>query len=314
MTAAAKPTLASKIWSTKHNRNAEEEQPTHKLQSGIQPLDDALDGGLEFGAIHLLTSTPDTYPQDLLLHFLSSHLLSSPNCHATVIDSTLSFDVRRLHRILQQTLQKTTQQTGPSAIRILEQLKISKVFDDIGLTEAVTEFREAIEADRQVATAPAPPPPPQRIIQDSEDEDEDEEEKEEPPPPRTLLLIDSISHPLTPTLKTNHAQAQTQLSTLLSTLRHLTRTHDLCALVCSAANPAPAAADSPSQFRSCRARPALGHGVGYLVDTHLLLHRVPDADAGAADGRGTRGVVVEVVQDRGAGRIGRWVACGWGVD
>lgn len=75
--------------------------------------------------------------------------------------------------------------------------------------------------------------------------------------------------------------------------------------------------EAPSAFSSIVSKPALGKSLGYLVDVHLFVNRIPRAQkdvraayaegrAGEVDRRRVEWVnVVEVLQDREGDRTGR---------
>lgn len=252
--------------------------------------------------------------------------------------------------------QCNTEAAREKAVAVLRRVRIMKAFDFVGLTECVAELREHLE-DRTADAPPGSPPLvqqqqqpklPRGTVGDSEDEDEVLDSPSPPNPPRTgqptpaavlqaeqtstLLVIDSITHVTAPLLKKSNTQGQALLTSFMRSLANLTRAHRLCTLVHNAASsytPAPgtsnsgnaavAAEDRPSIFSSCMLRPALGRSFAYLLDVHLLLHRVPleAEDAKAvygthASGRpaGQRKVVsvLEVLADRQGSRLGRWAA------
>jgi hypothetical protein len=114
--------------------------------------------------IHILT-TPE-----LALGALASHLLALPNANAAVVDTTGTFDVLGLHdliasRIRRQKRIAETRRTAnaaslePDQLRsnepeiecrdageALDRVKIMRVFDFVGVVEALGEVREEVEA------------------------------------------------------------------------------------------------------------------------------------------------------------------------
>ena len=350
MAIAAMPILASALWTshvkTRDNSRADRPHKRPRLSTGLCELDTALDGGLDYGHTTCVTAEADSDAQDLTLHLVAAHLLSHEGASATVIYSTLSFDVVKLHTHLAASCRNEVegQDAAAEAVAMLDRVKIIKVFDFVGLTEGVAEIRADFEGERD---APAgPPPPPQKIvipkgtIGDSEDEGEDEMLDDAPsaddrpnlpkmPPPsgpndpRHLLVIDNIAHLASPLLKNNRSQGQALLTSFMRSLSHLTRTYDLCTVVLNNAISYRQSSreETPSIFSSCTLRPALGKAFASLLDLHLLVHRVPKTagDArmifGGGGGGGQRTdrapemvSVVEVLQDRAGGRVGRWAA------
>jgi RecA/RadA recombinase len=317
MAAPAEPILASNIWSSLHNvpsENIERPAKRTKISSGATAIDNALDGGFDIGSVNCITSEPNHGANDFVHGLLVTHLLSAPNASATVIDSTHSFDLRRLYKTIE-----ASSQNRQEALNILDRLKIMKIFDYVGLAEALSELRESME---ERATPPNPAlKAPKATIPDSQ-EDEEEAALHSPSPVQdhppeeiespSLLIIDSISHVFAPLIKNNYAQGQALLASLMRSLNHLTRMQSLCTLVLSTAltNKPNADQETLSIFRSCTIRPVLGHGLGYLLDLHLYLHRLPRRSAdphSSYHSKSTEMVsVLEVVQDRYAGRFGRW--------
>jgi hypothetical protein len=136
-------------------------------------------------------------------------LLTSPTSLAAIIDTTGNLDVLRIYSLLITCLRKSehllrTQQAPihtsnlsaeDVAAKVLERVKIMRVFDFEGVVEAVAEVREGLEGlaveskdeqpkahDEETAqeTEPLPVPVPvprKTVIPDSEDEDEDDEEE-----------------------------------------------------------------------------------------------------------------------------------------
>ncbi|KAF2773111.1 hypothetical protein EJ03DRAFT_306169 [Teratosphaeria nubilosa] len=345
MAAAAEPILASTL-STSHALQREKDDVTGPLQkrrrvgTSLASIDSALSGGLDYGQISCISSPPEAGASDLVLAILVSHLLSGPDATATVVDSTLAFGVRRLHGILVQRVQ-TQGDDVAGVMKALDRLKIMKVFDFIGMTEAVSEVRDELEEDRpraQARTNAAPPVqlPPKGTISDSEGDEEkldsvtppqasaQSASEHEPTKPRsTMLVINSISHLTLPLLKNNHSQAHSLLTSFLRSIGHLTIAHNMCTLLVNGMQfhgaSQLAKGDPPSIFSTCTLRPALGQNLGHLYDLHLLVHEVPRTvegarriyGGGAAPRRGQQvesGSVVEVLQDRYDGRVGRWSA------
>ncbi|KAK5125325.1 hypothetical protein LTR85_000434 [Meristemomyces frigidus] len=351
MASAAQPTLASTIWSSHLSSHEGAEPPAkrRKLATNLHDTDSALEGGLDYGSITCISAEADSGAREFTLAVIASHLLAETDAVATVIDSTLSFDIRRLHQRLVEALQSRGEVDGQGkGMEALGRLKIMKVFDFIGLTESLTEFREDVEGGRGVAAVQpsqrASPTGPKGTIGDSEDEGEEMLDDAPSPSPRQqpaqkapdapkdvkescgLLIIENITQLAAPLLKNNHAQGQALLTSFMRSLSHLTRANNLCTLLLNNTTTyAQAKEESPSIFSSCAARPALGKTFQYALDVHLLLHVVPKtaADARAVYGgdqhkrqrqRAEMVSVVEVLQDRRWGRVGRWAPFAVDVD
>lgn len=185
---------------------------------------------------------------------------------------------------------------------------------------------------------------------DSEDEDEEEmldaptpTSKTVPPSlkdahshtdaddhPSHLLIIDNITYVTSPILKNSHVQGQALLTTFMRSLAHITRSHNVCTIIHNTAitysktsagnnnNNSTTAEPTPSIFASCALRPALGKTFLYLLDLHLLLHRLPISAAAAKAVYAAHGSiptpenklasVLEVMHDSYGDRVGRWSA------
>jgi hypothetical protein len=189
-------------------------------------------------------------------------LLTSPTSLAAIIDTTGNLDVLRIYSLLITCLRKSehllrTQQapihtsnlsTEDVAAKVLERVKIMRVFDFEGVVEAVAEVREGLEGlaveskdeqpkahDEEAAqeTEPLPVPvhvPRKTVIPDSEDEDEDDEEEEmlldhPAAAPVSKLLPEAeaeISRPKTPETKQDKEEGEGKVSFLsIDNLAHV---------------------------------------------------------------------------------------------
>jgi hypothetical protein len=151
-----------------------------------------------------------------------TYILSSKNQDAAIIDTTGTFDVIRLH----QSIIKRLQRIGfPGDVevegeRLLEKVRIVRVFDLFGIIEAVDEIREAYGTRRQ----PQSPRSARKairsrlgVVPDSEDEDEDElpeietnqsDQKELAAAKVGFVMIDNLASVMSPMLKTNHVHGK----------------------------------------------------------------------------------------------------------
>lgn len=346
---AVEPILACSLW-TRDETLASLEPPAkkRKLAIGCAQIDESLGGGFDYGLISCISSEVESGAKDLSYSLIATHLLLSSKCEATIVDTTNSFDVRRLHKRLMSALQerKNGEDVKTGAMQILERVRIMKAFDFVGMTECVAELRESLEARKQDEVQPEPESDlrepkaavPRGTVGDSEDEDDmlDDAEPvslEKPPPPtrseeklpddrpQHLLVIDNITYVASPIIKNSHVQGQALLATFMRSLAHLTRAHDICTLLHNAVmtyQPKSITEPTPSIFSSCTLRPALGKLFAYLLDMHLLLHRVPLTAADAKSVYAAHSAipksserlasVLEVLQDRHSGRVGHWSA------
>lgn len=321
---------------------AQQQQQQHKnnmMHTGSKAIDEIFagcnsnGGGGEFGLLHYITTSRTEEEEensrrgggggarDLSLAILAAHLLRAPDSTAMVIEWTLSsassLDVRRLQRILQvsDSSRGDGEGGGGASERIMEvlgRLNISKVFDAVGLDEALVELGGTLDAAREqqeierrqqqqsvrskgsntvAAAAAAQDGNRTATIGDSEEDDDGEDleeeenpEKEKPKqaplstasksPPATLLLINSISQILTPIIRNSYIQGQALLTSLMRSIADLTKRHQLFTIVLGEAGFRSVAEDETlSAFKSCVMKPAVGYGIGFLVDVHFYLHR-----------------------------------------
>ncbi|KAF2200117.1 hypothetical protein GQ43DRAFT_441887 [Delitschia confertaspora ATCC 74209] len=178
------------------------------LRTGIKSVDDALGGafGREEGAVVGISGERGVGKTGLSLSLVTSLLLhppSSASC-AAIIDTTGNFDVFRIYTFLLLRLQSDAEllnqlrkgeemeSVEDVAAKVLERVKIMRVFDFEGLMEAVEEVREELNGGskskniHQEATIIATPvqeedepkvvkPTRKEVIGDSEDEDDDDD-------------------------------------------------------------------------------------------------------------------------------------------
>ncbi|OCK76699.1 hypothetical protein K432DRAFT_396221 [Lepidopterella palustris CBS 459.81] len=261
-------------------------------------VDGELDGGIMEGkgGVCCVSGEKGVGKTGLALAFLTSHLLANPTSHAAIIDTTGSFDVVRLYQTiitrlredvtLRQVQRLTSGAEQPdregselereySAAKVLDRVKIMRVFDFVGVSEAVGEVKEELERTvRELERVHLPPRaavvPGNREreeVADSEDDEDDEDMlfegssrllglaipttlgktrlavrdhtpnqvMEEPGGKTSMIIIDNITHVLNPLLKSNYVQAHAVLTTFLRTLTRLTHTHTLTTILINAA-------------------------------------------------------------------------------
>lgn len=229
-----------------------------------------------------------------------------------------------------------------------------RVFDFEGMLEGITELREELEARaRSTESVPDLAPEedlkvPKATIADSQASETEEMLLDVSPPATTtidspqippdelhtqpqavteseqpshnLLMIHTLTAPLSPLLTSNYAQGQTLLTSSLRSLSHLTSTHNLLTLLLNTTvTYRNDSVEGVSVFDGIKAQPALGKTLGYCVDVSLLVSKVPrsvsdarTAFAGSQVGtqerrKGVKWVsVVEVLGDRYEDRVGRF--------
>ena len=328
MTTLAEPILASALWVPGQTAQYDAaEELKRKPSSGCPSIDKAFGGAFQYGRVCCLSAEANSGCRELCIAYAVSHLLSSQDATATIIDTMLSFDVRRFHRTL---LSRVGEQIAMAA---LERLKIMKVFDFEGLTDSISELRNTLEGqpgetglDGKSVTAP------RGTIGDSEDEDEMLDSPSPPPVMREamqknsdkegsspqLLLIDSISHVVAPIMRNRYVEGQALLISFMRALTHLTTANQLLTILSNDAIPkANVNEESPSVFTSCTVRPALGRSFEHMLDTHLLVHRASSKPLSIQQDHNSpqakqpieekTAAVVEVLHDRQGGAFGRWV-------
>jgi flavin-binding protein dodecin len=331
--AAVRPQLASVIWAAESKSNSTnhvvDQNDITKISMSANSVNAILDGGFAYGQLHCITSAADLDNGDLINKVIVPHLLSSRDATATIIDSTLGFDVRRLFKVLTVSMGATAaaEEAQQKAMQILGRVKIMKVFDFAGLVEAVEEWKVTISARDNTTSLLAVDKAPRGTIQDSDDEDEVEvlEPPQQPGRKDTLqhhqvdlIIIRDMSQVISPLLRSNYTHGQAQLDSIMKSLGRLTRDHRACTLVFASASSRPAhEADTRlSQFESCTLRSALGDGLGFLVDVHIFRLQLPvngtaerlETRAGARNRAVSQMAdVIEVVEDRYGSRRGRWV-------
>jgi hypothetical protein len=341
---AALPTLASFVYTATESPTQPPKYP--RLPTACPSIDVSLKGGFNYGSISCISSESESGAKELSYSLIATHLFASEVSEASVVDTTNSFDVRRLHG---RVLKGVDNGNGKAeAVKALERVRIMKAWDLVGVVECVGEVGEGLDSGstggkRVSMTGQGNVSGMRGTVGDSEDEDEmlDDVEpvsgRKSPPPaslgtakpaqaeiedqPRHLLVIDNITYVASPLLKANHVQGQSLLATFMRSLAHLTRTHNICTILHNATTTYPTTSSSeptPSIFSSCTLRPALGKPFTYLLDTHLLLHRVPLTAADAKSVYAAHSAiptdsrklvsVLEVLQDRQSDRVGHWAA------
>lgn len=328
MAAAAEPVLASSLWGT----GASGCGVGQKLRTGCDAIDKALGGGLDHGSITCISVETGVPVQTVTQALLVSHLSSSDSASATVIDTGQAIDVRRLLQAMLATATATEDAKDAAHVKAkakLRRVKIMKAFDFEGLTEGLGELRDVLE-DRA-----APHLVPRGTVADSQDGEDEMLDSPTPAPLNSavpsatiattieskgpLLIVDNITQLAAPLLKANHATGQALIVSFMRSLAHLTTRFNMSTVIVNSTiftKTPNYKEESPSAFSSCSVRPALGKTWTCLVDMHLLVHQMPcsNHDAKVVYG-GTRAVgdvklsnVMECLQDRREGKVGRWTA------
>ncbi|KAF2721179.1 hypothetical protein K431DRAFT_346485 [Polychaeton citri CBS 116435] len=304
------PILASDLYASV--QEASHQHAHQRLPTGSKNIDDMLDGGLNYGecGITCLSIADDCSGRDLVLAFLAHHITSSPAATATIIDTAFSLDVRALYEKIVEVLRSAdtlSVEVETKAMEVLDRVRITKVFDFIGLTEAFGELRSELEASESLpGDLAAAQTPPRGTIADSQDDEElletDSQGDVLVASPTTshpqlvttpqksaharsygphLLLVDDIATPAVPLVKANAFEGQALVTSFMRALAHLTRAHSMCSIVINGtASLLPrnrGTEVSPTIFASCLLRPALGVTLQWIVDLHLMVHLAPQA-------------------------------------
>lgn len=120
-------------------------------------------------------------------------LFEYPDGSAVVVDSSGNFDVLGVYTGILERLKRDGTEKGEAvedvAAKMLDHVRIMRIFDFVGVREAIGEIRDELEArkittpvKRRISTPKRPTPEPftpkqekRTVVADSEDEDEEEE-------------------------------------------------------------------------------------------------------------------------------------------
>jgi hypothetical protein len=321
MAIPAQPLLASELWIPQNDKPQPLEASTNVTDGSS--VDDILKNCIKCGTITCVSTQPNIGENEPFERLLASHLLeSSSNSQATLIDTNSSVDMRNIHGSIKSRL-SIAETSSKEAVSILERLKIMKVFDFQGLADALSELRHSFESGglRSPADEQQPMAPPRSTVEDSEDEDEmlDDlpasvaepsvtESATVSPSSSALVLIDNLSHVMSPILKSNHAHGQALMVSFLRSLWLLTKEYNIRTIVVNnTTSYSHNKEDSPSIFSSCIQRPLLGKSIAHLFDGHLLLHQL-ESGASTRTSQIDPNVVVEVIHSRNGDDHGRWAS------
>lgn len=185
----------------------------------------------------------------IALHVLVTHLLSKSDSQAAIIDTTGTFDVLRLYQIIAYRIKSkqaadiaaATSNVNPkifhadpnannldaTASQVLDRVKIMRVFDFVGVSEAISELRDDIrnaEKDQQSAAAWAAEPTQMTHVADSQadeggedimlfdDASDSETISSLKLEPVGLVIIDNITSSVSPVLKSSYVQGRSDLT------------------------------------------------------------------------------------------------------
>ena len=184
-------------------------QNSEFLRTGVKTLDDALGHIFQSGRVIALSSEASSQRDDLARTLLVDCLVGHEQSAVAVMDTTGNFDVVGLYTLILKRLEEAdgtkfegsgadgnVRGTEERAARCLDRVRIMRVFDFVGIREAVSELRDGLEGrtvragdhgprqDEHAGEEPVrveeveavknPSPPRKRTeVADSEDEDEE---------------------------------------------------------------------------------------------------------------------------------------------
>ncbi|KAF8251971.1 hypothetical protein K440DRAFT_658579 [Wilcoxina mikolae CBS 423.85] len=286
------------------------------LGTSCSAIDDVLNGGFPYGSVTSISGSVPSTKTLVAMHAFASHLLSDPTTEATWVDTNGNYSGRSLKDII---CFKLLQKPG-DVNQVLERAKVARVFDLLGLGEAIDEIKLDHEK-RQRATD---------IVRDSDGEDEDEDDVAESIPYTEtkrgvrLIVVDNITQPYASMVNKSQLEGQAMLVTIQRSLALLSRDLNIAVLLLNDVPSATSTLQSKyssrhntfqSVFGSVPWRLPHGPTYAYGVDLHLLLSQHPHGpeDATSRLGEGFKNspredTVVEVLVDRIGARSGRWRA------
>ncbi|KAH7135650.1 hypothetical protein B0J11DRAFT_518863 [Dendryphion nanum] len=136
-----------------------------RVKTGIRSIDGALGGGVKRGSVVGVSGEEGDGGREICLSFLVLSLLERPESTAAVVDSTGNLDVLRIYEIALSRLKEDEElrkknmrndnenegvQIEDVAAKVLDRVKIMRVFDLVGLGEAIREINDGLEGVRKV--------------------------------------------------------------------------------------------------------------------------------------------------------------------
>ncbi|KAF2634855.1 Pal1-domain-containing protein [Massarina eburnea CBS 473.64] len=128
-----------------------------KLGLGVRSVDEALEGGVEEGRVVGVSCVVGGVGVEVCLTLLANSLLGEKGSVAVVVDTSGNFDVLLLYNVLASRVRADSELLGRLggggegvtaegvAAEMLDRVKIMRVFDLVGVMEAVGEVRDALE-------------------------------------------------------------------------------------------------------------------------------------------------------------------------
>ena len=382
---AAIPTLASNLLRSSDAFGVSGLAPS-SASSGCAAIDEvALGGGFRYGELTCLSGAFNTGEQQvrvkalatvrsrltsrnkIVSHAIVSHLLSHNESDVAYIDANGSFSPHQLHNVLSYRLRarkqqdafehtgfiyekrledNTTQTIEAEATSLLDRVKVMRIFDVAGLSEAVAEVSTTRKMERRSDDASAEhkgiDSKRRTEIGDSEEESEDErvsqirdqgtgfEERDNERNAVTsgdgMIVIATLTGIISANISKSPIHGQAIFASVMRSLHHISTHYRICTIIVNAAvgltpkidpaNRPHKENDDVSIFASNLGKPALGKAFTHMIDTSLFLYKLPKhkGDALSAYGQFSTGrswkdaTVIEVLKDKNGGREGRWAA------
>ena len=245
--------------------------------TSCRSIDEALNGGFDYGQLSCISgdkstgktavcpklkrifakqSTASTNVFKIYLNALAHHLFSAPDAQAAVIDTTGSFDVLKLHKVLLELGVKfSLPNSEVRSEQALDRVRVMRVFDFVGVAECINEIRDENNKSKQAGRPPSSPAPAEvtkRIeVADSEDEDDEmllelpvvsKKVQSQPASPQPavenatgtlswMIVVDNFCTVASPLMRSNYVQGQALLSNFLRSLAQLTKIHEIAAIL-----------------------------------------------------------------------------------
>jgi hypothetical protein len=137
-----------------------------------------------------------------------SHIVAHPSTTVCILDTTGTFDVVRMHQTILSRLNASSisADVNSEAEALLDRIKIARIFDFLGLFEAINEIKNETFA---VVQPQGGKDVKRTVIPDSEDESSDAEFEQNPTSQNIgCVVIDNLTTVMNPLFKTNHVQGK----------------------------------------------------------------------------------------------------------
>ncbi|KAF2114441.1 hypothetical protein BDV96DRAFT_494463 [Lophiotrema nucula] len=130
------------------------------VRTGVSSVDEALEGGLERGGMVGVSGEVGAGSNEMCTALLVSSLLQDTMTAAAVVDTAGNFDIVRVYTLILSRVQQDEEllqrlraeeasgsesSVEDTAAKVLDRLKIMRVFDFVGVMEAVGEIRDGLE-------------------------------------------------------------------------------------------------------------------------------------------------------------------------